>query len=122
METTITLPDMKGQKVTILKEGEGGFYYTMEVIITDQGINPYFPNGNTPFFTYTIGRKKKMLVCSVTPDMNIALFNGHIVIDTEHQYIDDENENVGCFNPINFDRSLQSTNQQPIFINRKKED
>lgn len=122
METKIVLPEMKGQKVTILFENGMGFYTTIQGLIVEQGeINPT-PYSTKVYILYKPFKKKTAYQITIDINSNIAIYQGYINIDTDHQYIDDVDKNVGCCNPINFDRSLSSTDQQPIFINRKKED
>jgi hypothetical protein len=120
MQTTIVLPELTHQKVTILYENSSGFCATYQGTIVKQGEISTDTYLKKSYIFYKPIKKKTSYQITIDSDSRIAIYNGYIDIDTDHQY-NGNDDSVACSDPLNFERSLQSTQVQPIFINRKKE-
>lgn len=118
MNTIKEFPVITEKKVTILKQNDMGFYYSMEVNIIEQGTSFYNGFPDSPFITYNVGRKKSVLMLSIIPSTVIAIYPGHFVIDI----FDNESESGFCFDIEQFERMVQSIKVTPLFIYYKKDD
>ena len=119
MNTISEFPAMPGQKVTVLKQNDTGFYYAMQITIETQGNSFYSGYPDAPFFTYHagLGKKKSRLMISIIPSTVIAIYPGHFNINT-----DDPDGDIFCFDIEHFERMTESIKVTPLFIYYKKDD